>query len=231
MYNRVEEELESCAYRLDTTLTKEKYKEEHIINNDRIFDSVIGQKDFYQTYLKAIRKQGYFVFHGEIPILPSLSNTEIEAYFEGQKGITIYKPDPNMINPEYVRKDKLWGNKKKEVIYLGGNHYSRARVITKEIQEQEDFQLAKELQLDEILEYCNLSKDISEREQRLRRGLMNYWQKNADGKIGDVIGQCINDIQQRIKCLEEPVLSRRCSVEEALVERTFYQQQVPQTVR
>lgn len=64
-----------------------------------------------------------------------------------------------MINPEYARKDELWGNKKKEVIYLGGNHYSRARVITKEIQEQED------LQLGEILEYWNLSKDISEREE------------------------------------------------------------------
>ncbi|WP_246433198.1 hypothetical protein [Wolbachia endosymbiont of Spodoptera picta] len=230
LYNRVEEELESCAYRLDTTLTKEKYKEEYIINNDRILDSVIGQKDFYQTYLKAIQKQGYFVFHGEIPILASLSNTEIEAYFEGQEGMTIYKPEPNMINPEYVRKDELWGNKKKEVIYLGGNHYSRARVITKEIQEQEDFQLAKELQLDEILEYCNLSKDISERAEVEKR-FDEFLAKNADGKIGDVIGQCINDVQQRIKCLEEPVLSRRCSVEEARVEKTFYQQQVPQPVR
>lgn len=93
LYNRVGEVLESCAHRLGTTLTKEKYKEEYITNNDIIVDSVIGQKNFYQTYLKAIQKQGYFVFYSEIPILASLSNTEIEAYFESQDGITIYKPD------------------------------------------------------------------------------------------------------------------------------------------
>ncbi|MGL9726140.1 MAG: hypothetical protein ACR5KV_05955 [Wolbachia sp.] len=34
-----------------------------------------------------------------------------------------------------------------------------------EKQEQEDFQLAKQLQLDEILEYCNISKNISERKK------------------------------------------------------------------
>lgn len=38
LYNRVWEELESCARRLDTTLTEEKYKEEYITNNDIILD-------------------------------------------------------------------------------------------------------------------------------------------------------------------------------------------------
>ncbi len=60
---------------------------------------------------------------------------------------------------------------------------------------------------------------ISLREKRFDELLA----KNADGNIGDVIAQCINDVQQRIKCLEEPVLSRRCSVEEARVGKAFYQ--------
>lgn len=222
--DRIDEELESCAYILDTTLTEEKYKEEYVTNNDIILDSVLDQEAFYQTYLEAIQKQGYFVFHGEIGILASLSNTEIEAYFEGQEGTTIYKPDLNMINPEYVRKDELWNSKERETIYLEGNHYSRVKVITKEIQEQEDFLLAKQLQIDEILEYCNLSKDISERVEVEKR-FDELLAGNAGGKIGDVVGRCINDVQQRIKCLEEPVLSRRCSVEEAHVEKAFHQQQ------
>ncbi len=225
LYNRVGEELESCAHRLDTTLTEEKYKEEYITNNDIILDSIIGQKDFYQIYLKAIQKQGYFVFHGEIPILASLSNTEIEAYFEGQEGMTIYKPDPSMINPEYVRKDELWVNKKKEVIYLGGNHYSRARVITKEIQEQEDFLLAKKLQVDEILEYCNVSKDNPKRAEVEKR-FDELLTENADGEINVVIGQCVSDIEQHIERSEEQKsLSPSCSMEEAKIERLPHQQQ------
>lgn len=118
LYNRVEEELESCAYILDTTLTEEKYKEEYITNNEIILDSVVCQEAFYQTYLQAIQRQGYFVFHGEIPILASLSNTEIEAYFEGQENATIYKPDPNMINPEYVKKKTSYGAVKSEKQYI-----------------------------------------------------------------------------------------------------------------
>lgn len=233
LYNRVGEELESCAYILDTMLTEEKYKEEYITNNDIILDSVICQEAFYQAYLQAIQRQWYFVFHGEIPILASLSNTEIESYFEGQGDMTIYKSDPNMINPEYVRKDELWGSKERETIYLGGNHYSRAEIVTQELirqqQEQEDFLLAKKLQLDEILEYCNLSKDISERAEVEKR-FDELLTESADGEIRDVVGQCVSDIKQRIERSEEqnPSSLLRCGTQGTMVE-AFHQQ--PQLVK
>ncbi|GFR10265.1 OTU-like cysteine protease family protein [Trichonephila clavata] len=64
----------------------------------------------------------------------------------------------------------------------------------KQEQEQEDFLLAKKLQLDEILEYCNLSKDISERAEVEKR-FDELLAKNADGKICDVVEQCVSDIK------------------------------------
>ncbi|WP_458694617.1 hypothetical protein [Wolbachia endosymbiont of Bemisia tabaci] len=225
--------------------SEDEYDDQY--NSEFVTRSFLNESKLYQAYLKAIESPNYFIFIEEVQVLASLANIEINVHCEvdGREEQQKFEPNPEMINPEminndqlneflnresYKLNDELWGNKKKEVIYLGGTHYSRARVITKEIQEQEDFQLAKELQLDEILEYCNLSKDTSERAEVEKR-FDELLAKNADGKIGDVIGQCINDVQQRIKCLEEPVLSRRCSVEEARVEKTFHQQQVPQPVR
>ncbi|WP_259348863.1 OTU domain-containing protein [Wolbachia pipientis] len=81
----------------------------------------------------------------------------------------------------------------------------------KQEQEQEDFLLAKKLQLDEILEYCNLSKDISERAE-IEKGFDKLLAENADGKIGDVVGQCVSDIKQRIE-QQNPSSLLRCGTE------------------
>ncbi|MCM1001325.1 MAG: hypothetical protein KTV72_03270 [Wolbachia endosymbiont of Melophagus ovinus] len=91
-------------------------------------------------------------------------------------------------------------------------------------QEQEDFLLAKQLQIDEILEYCNLLKDISKRaevEKRFDELLKN----NPEGKISDVVEQCVSDIKQRIQRSEEqsPSSLPRRGMEETRV--TSHQQQ------
>ncbi|MEY2393055.1 OTU domain-containing protein [Wolbachia endosymbiont of Tettigetta isshikii] len=69
-------------------------------------------------------------------------------------------------------------------------------------QEQDDFLFAKQLQINEILEYCNLSKGISKRaevEKRFDELLKN----NPEGKISDVVEQCVSDIKQCIQRSEE----------------------------
>uniref|UniRef100_A0A3B0J0U0 OTU domain-containing protein n=1 Tax=Wolbachia endosymbiont of Aleurodicus floccissimus TaxID=2152762 RepID=A0A3B0J0U0_9RICK len=209
-------------------------------NSEFITHSFLNNSELYQAYLEAIEGKSYFPFIEEVQILASLANMEISVHYEvdGREKQQKFEPKPEMINDDEMNKflgrdgykinDELWGSKERETIYLEGNHYSRAKIVTQELikqqQEHEDFLLAKQLQIDEILEYCNLSKDISERAEVEKR-FDELLAGNADGKIGDVVGQCINDVQQRIKCLEEPVLSRRCSVEEAHVEKAFHQQQ------
>jgi hypothetical protein len=47
------------------------------------------------------------------------------------------------------------------------------------------------------LEHCNISKDIPERKEVEKR-FDELLLENASGKIGDVVGQCIRDIQQHI---------------------------------
>ncbi|MFP3016835.1 MAG: hypothetical protein ACEY3H_04650 [Wolbachia sp.] len=99
---------------------------------------------------------------------------------------------------------------------------------TKLKQEQEDHLLAKQLQLDEILEYCNLSKDISERAEVEKR-FDELLAENANGKICDVVEQCVSDIKQRIECSEEQnpssLLSSRCGTE-SMAEQPFHPQQI-----
>ncbi|MFP3022217.1 MAG: hypothetical protein ACEY3K_04545, partial [Wolbachia sp.] len=73
---------------------------------------------------------------------------------------------------------------------------------TKLKQEQEDFLLAKKLQLDEILEYCNVSKDNPKRAEVEKR-FDELLAENANGKIYDVVEQCVSDIKQRIERSEE----------------------------
>ncbi len=98
----------------------------------------------------------------------------------------------------------------------------------KQEQEQEDCLLAKKLQLDEILEYCNLSKDISERAEVEKR-FDELLAENADGKICDVVEQCVSDIKQHIQRSEkQKSLSPSCSMEEAKIERLSHQQQQQQ---
>lgn len=128
------------------------------------------------------------------------------------------------------------------IINKGGLHFEplldRNKSLAKQLQEetklkqeqeQEDFLLAKKLQLDEILEYCNLSKDISERAE-VEKGFDKLLAENADGKIGDVVGQCVSDIKQRIERSEKqnPSSLPRCSMEESRTEKTFHQQQISQ---
>lgn len=97
----------------------------------------------------------------------------------------------------------------------------------KQEQEQEDFLLAKKLQLDEILEYCNLSKDIPERAE-VKKGFDKLLAENADGKIGDVVGQCVSDIKQRIE-QQNPSSLLRCGTES--MAEPFHQQRAPQLVK
>lgn len=178
----------------------------------------------YGEYLNKINQQDYFVRVDEISILASLADIKIEAYYKNNNGQIIYlEPlescalNPKMINKDYQR-SSVWGNKKQETIYLEGNHYSRVK--TKEIQEQEDFLLAKKLQLDEILEYCNISKDSPKKEE-VEKTFDELLAKNADGKISDVVKQCVSDIKQCIQRSEEQNSSSlpRCGMEETKVEK------------
>ncbi|MDE5065180.1 OTU domain-containing protein [Wolbachia endosymbiont of Drosophila tristis] len=124
------------------------------------------------------------------------------------------------------------------IINKGGLHFeplldrnkSSAKQLQEETklkQEQEDFLLAKKLQLDEILEYCNLSKDISERAE-VEKGFDKLLAENADGKIGDVVGQCVRDIKQRIE-QQNPSSLLRCGTES--MAEPFHQQRAPQLVK
>ncbi|MBS9529012.1 MULTISPECIES: hypothetical protein [Wolbachia] len=126
------------------------------------------------------------------------------------------------------------------VINKGGLHFEplldRNKSLAKQLQEetklkqeqeQEDFLLAKKLQLDEILEYCNLSKDISERAE-VEKGFDKLLAENADGKIGDVVEQCVSDIKQRIE-QQNPSSLLRCG-KESMAE-PFHQQRAPQLVK
>ncbi len=128
------------------------------------------------------------------------------------------------------------------IINKGGLHFEplldRNKSLAKQLQEetklkqeqeqeQEDFLLAKKLQLDEILEYCNLSKDISERAE-VEKGFDKLLAENADGKIGDVVGQCVSDIKQRIE-QQNPSSLLRCGTES--MAEPFHQQRAPQLVK
>ncbi len=117
------------------------------------------------------------------------------------------------------------------IINKGGLHFEplldRNKSSAKQLQEQEDFLLAKKLQLDEILEYCNLSKDISERAE-VEKGFDKLLAENAGGKIGDVVGQCVSDIKQRIE-QQNPSSLLRCGTES--MAEPFHQQRAPQLVK
>ncbi|WP_265042808.1 OTU domain-containing protein [Wolbachia endosymbiont (group A) of Scambus nigricans] len=126
------------------------------------------------------------------------------------------------------------------IINKGGLHFEplldRNKSLAKQLQEetklkqeqeQEDFLLAKKLQLDEILEYCNLSKDISERAE-VEKGFDKLLAENADGKIGDVVWQCVSDIKQRIEQQNPSSLLRYGT--ESMAE-PFHQQRAPQLVK
>ncbi|WP_224721419.1 OTU domain-containing protein [Candidatus Wolbachia massiliensis] len=99
------------------------------------------------------------------------------------------------------------------------------------VQEQEDFQLAKKLQLDEILEYCNLSKDISERAEVEKR-FDELLAKNSNKEIGDIVTQCVSDTMQYIKRSEEqnPSSLPRCGMYEVTA-TSHLPQQIPQPVK
>ncbi|MDR2609130.1 MAG: hypothetical protein LBC06_00870 [Rickettsiales bacterium] len=119
------------------------------------------------------------------------------------------------------------------IINNGESHFEplldRKKSLAK--QEQEDFLLAKKLQLDEILEYCNISKDSPKKEE-VEKTFDELLAKNADGKISDVVEQCISDIKQRIQRSEEqsPSSLPSCGMKETKIEK-FDQQQTPQPMK
>lgn len=240
LYGDITEDLESCALILNPNLSKKEYGNTY--DPKVIQDSFFNDEVLYKEYLEAIESKSYFPFIGEISMLASLANIEINVYYkdnnsEEQKK---FEPDPQMINNDdqlnqvfnresYKLNDELWGSKERETIYLEGNHYSRAEIVTQELirqqQEQEDFLLAKKLQVDEILEYCNLSKDISERAEVEKR-FDELLAENANGKICDVVEQCVSDIKQYIERSEEQdSLNPSCGIEETRVEKAFHHQQ------
>ncbi|NUX01686.1 hypothetical protein GO685_04290 [Wolbachia endosymbiont of Madathamugadia hiepei] len=108
------------------------------------------------------------------------------------------------------------------IINNGESHFEplldRKKSLAK--QEQEDFLLAKKLQLDEILGYCNISKDSPKKEE-VEKTFDELLAKNAGGKISDVVEQCVSDIKQRIQRSEEQNSSSlpRCGMEETKVEK------------
>ncbi|MDR2831410.1 MAG: hypothetical protein LBV62_00600 [Rickettsiales bacterium] len=118
------------------------------------------------------------------------------------------------------------------VINKGKSHFEplldRNKSLAK--QEQEDFLLAKKLQVEEILKYCNISKDSSIGKE-VEKTLDGLLAKNTNKEIGDVIEQCVSDVAQRIKRSEEqnPSNPPRCGMEETRTEKTFHQQ--PQLVK
>lgn len=111
------------------------------------------------------------------------------------------------------------------VINKGNAHFEplldRKKSLAK--QEQEDFLLAKQLQIDEILEYCNLSKDNPQRAKTEER-FDELLAKNADGEINVVIGQCVSDIEQHIE-QQNPSSLLRCGTE-SMVEALHQQPQL-----
>jgi len=114
------------------------------------------------------------------------------------------------------------------VINKGYAHFEPLLDRKKSLAKQEDFLLAKKLQVDEILEYCNLSKDISERAEVEKR-FDELLAENADGKICDVVEQCVSDIKQHIERSEEQnpssLLSSRYGTE-SMAEQPFHPQQI-----
>ncbi|MGL9717330.1 MAG: hypothetical protein ACR5K9_01260 [Wolbachia sp.] len=96
--------------------------------------------------------------------------------------------------------------------------------LAREIQEQEDFLLAKKLQVEEILEYFNISKDSPQR-AKVEERFDELLKENPEGKIHDVVEQCVSDIKQYIQRSEEQnSLSPSCGMEEPRV--TSHQQQL-----
>ncbi|BAO99640.1 OTU domain-containing protein [Wolbachia endosymbiont of Cimex lectularius] len=118
------------------------------------------------------------------------------------------------------------------IINNGESHFEplldRKKSLAK--QEQEDFLLAKKLQLDEILGYCNISKDSPKKEE-VEKTFDKLLAKNADGKISDVVEQCVSNIKQCIQRSEEqsPSSLPRCGMKETRV--TSCQQQISPLVK
>ncbi|WP_168464713.1 hypothetical protein [Wolbachia endosymbiont of Ctenocephalides felis wCfeT] len=109
-----------------------------------------------------------------------------------------------------------------------GAHYERAEVITQQQQEQEDFlpapsldenkslvkqqnksvlkqqqeykdfALAKKLQVNEILDYFDISKDSSDA-QEVKDAFNELLVENANGEITYVVDQLVSGIEERIK--------------------------------
>ncbi|APR98807.2 hypothetical protein ASM33_06290 [Wolbachia endosymbiont of Folsomia candida] len=99
-------------------------------------ESEFNTSALYNIYLNKISQQGYFIRADEISILASLANIEIDLFI-GNDNPMVFKPSPEMINEGYERNQQLWGNKERETIYLGGNHYSRAKVVMQEQMERQ----------------------------------------------------------------------------------------------
>ncbi|MGL9760927.1 MAG: hypothetical protein ACR5LB_01670 [Wolbachia sp.] len=118
------------------------------------------------------------------------------------------------------------------IINNGESHFEplldRKKSLAK--QEQEDFLLAKKLQLDEILGYCNISKDSPKKEE-VEKTFDKLLAKNAGGKISDVVEQCVSNIKQCIQRSEEqsPSSLPRCGMKETRV--TSCQQQISPLVK
>jgi|GEM_PF-1913287 len=129
------------------------------------------------------------------------------------------------------------------IINNGESHFEplldRNKSLAKQIQEQklvqeqeqEDFLLAKKLQVDEILEYFNIPQDSPQR-AKVEERFDELLKGNPGGKIHDVVEQCVSDIKQCIQRSEEqsPSSLLRCGEEGRWIEKPF-DQQTPQPVK
>ncbi|WP_425385777.1 hypothetical protein [Wolbachia endosymbiont (group A) of Barypeithes pellucidus] len=142
----------------DEEIYKTKY------NSDVITNSFLHNPELYKAYLEAINNPCYYIFIKEIPILASLANIKINVYYKDNNNEKHeeFEPDPQMINDDqlnqvfchesYKLNDELWGNKKRETIYLKPGHYERAEL--KEI--TPSFRTSSVSSLDKSSSFCSI---------------------------------------------------------------------------
>ncbi|WP_333023227.1 OTU domain-containing protein [Wolbachia endosymbiont of Pentidionis agamae] len=121
-------------YAKNVGISSGQYKRKY--NSQAITSSFLNNKELYKAYLEAIQNPSYHVFTEEISILASLANIIVGFHAEDIdnkrnriKHHKIFRPNPDMLNEDYIRNDELWGNKKQEIIHLEGGHYERAEVV------------------------------------------------------------------------------------------------------
>ncbi|WCR53780.1 MAG: hypothetical protein PG981_000802 [Wolbachia endosymbiont of Ctenocephalides orientis wCori] len=132
LYNKIQEDLESCTLVLNSNLSNEEYSNTY--DPKVIKDTFLNDPELYRCYLEAIQNPNYYIFIEEIPILASLANIEIDVHYRNNNNNvhTPFEPNPEMISG--YQSNFLWGKKEPKTIHLEGAHYERAEVVEVETQ-------------------------------------------------------------------------------------------------